>query len=63
MSVVLVLLTFAPKTFPTFIKGANMIATPAPQISLRNSRREIFAATKQELLLPTIKIIVIQFSL
>src|SRR5437867_2831606 len=49
MSVALVLVTSAPKTFPTFIKGVNVIAQPAAQISLRNSRREIFPATNQEL--------------
>jgi hypothetical protein len=49
MSVALVLVTFAPKTFPTFVKGVNVIAPPAAQISLRNSRREIFPATNQEL--------------
>ncbi len=55
MSVALVLVTFAPKTSPSFIKRASILAPPATQISLRNSQREIFAATNQELLLPTVK--------
>jgi hypothetical protein len=37
MSVALVLVTFAPKTFPSFIKEVNIIALPVAQISLRNS--------------------------
>jgi hypothetical protein len=63
MSVALVLVIFAPKTFQSFIKEVNIIAPPVTQISLRNSRREIFAVTNQELLLSTIKIIIVQFSL
>src|SRR6266487_4408738 len=42
ISVLLVLVTLAPKTFPNWIKGDNIIAPPVIQINLRQSRRDIF---------------------
>src|SRR5678815_2378490 len=42
ISVVLVPVTLAPKTFPSFIKGDNIIVPPVTHINLRKSRRDIF---------------------
>src|SRR5437867_2262399 len=42
ISVVLVLVTLAPKTIPSLIKGDNIIAPPVIHINLRKSPRDIF---------------------